>query len=455
MIEKLYACEPQFLLTYISKMENATAEEIALAAGQFAQPVPREDIYDEDGEEACIKVEGPLTQAGPPPLAHFFGFGGTSYSAILKAVAYAKDNPAIKRLCLEVNSPGGEVSGVDHVWQALRACGKNCSAVNMGLMASAAYWIASACEKISATSPAAETGSIGVIAVGIDDADLMKNLGVKKVTILSKNAPDKGLDFATDKGRASIQKRANEIESVFISRVAEGRHTTAEAVKENFGKGALKIAMHQPGETCACALHSGMIDAVTPMAPNTDSRKTPGAQYAQSGRNEMKLSELLAANPEAKTEHEKALADARAEGKAAFEARVTAAKPYLALKATADGYDTAEVEAIAKCAVDVITGAKDAGAVQAFVAFVDMSVEKRKLAAAHTETATLPETPGQHTPAMADLIVKVNAQKLDLAAIETASKRQGIEPIKGVAATVEMNDLLAKDKQLLSTLGGM
>jgi ClpP class serine protease len=457
MREQLYACEPQYLLTYLTKIENATAEEVALAAGQFGahddDEDPLDEIYEEEGDEALIKISGPLTQAEPSFLAKLFGFGGTSYGDILKAIDRAHENPVIKRLRLQVNSPGGEVAGVDHVWQALRAWGPNCVAENHGLMASAAYWASSAAGRIVAMSPAAETGSIGVVAVGIDDSDLMKNLGVKKVTILSKNAPDKDYSFATTKGRSAIQDRANEIESVFLSRVAEGRKTTIEKVKADFGQGRVKIAEHQPGQTCACALHCGMIDAVTPMVPNTDSRKQPGAAYAQ-GRETMKLTDLLTANPEARAEFDKAVAEARAEGKIAFEARVATAKPYLSLKATKDGYDTAEVEAIAKAAVEVITGVKEPGALQGFVSYIDLNVEKRKLAAAQAETDKQKETPGQHTPAMADLLVKAAALKIDIKATEALAKAQGLDPLKAIEAQIQTAEQLAADKARLAAVGG-
>lgn len=540
MREQLYACEPQYLLTYLTKLENATAEEVALAAGQFGadHDDPLDEIYEEDGDEARIKVSGPLTQEPPSFLAKLFGFGGTSYDSILKALDRAHENPIIKRLRLIVNSPGGEVAGVDHVWQALRAWGPNCVAENHGLMASAAYWMSSACDKIVAMSPAAEQGSIGVVAVGIDDSDLMKNLGIKKVTILSKNAPNKSYDFATTKGRSAIQDRANEIESVFISRVAEGRHTTVEKVKADFGGGRVKIAEHQGAETCSCALHCGMIDSVAPMVPDNASRRQPGADFlaslfeaplpnfhscrlaepngektryakgerkhgeksydviyqkkkgsdsweeqayrypkgswestdaskhcashkgkfegakdTKSGGKRMTLAEALV-DSQLKTEFEAKITEARAEGKVAFEARVAAAKPYLSLKATADGYDDAETEAIAKCAVDVITGAEEPGALKAFVRMVDMSVEKRKLTAAQGETTAQRETPGQHTPAMADLIVKANAQKIDLTKIDAAAKKQGIDPLKAIEATIEMNEQLERDKKILASLGG-
>ncbi len=458
MREQLYACEPSYLLTYLTKIENATAEEVALAAGRFGEPdeerEPWEDIYEEDGDEACIKITGMLTQSEPSFLAKLFGFGGTSYPAILAAIDHAKSNPVVRRLRLMVNSPGGEaVSACDNVYSALRAWGPNCVAMNCGMMASGAYWISCGAARIEAMSPMAETGAIGVVTAGIDDSELLKNLGVKKVRIFSKNAPDKDYSFDTSKGRAALQERVDALESVFIARVAEGRHTTPEKVKADFGQGAVRIALHQEGNTCACALHCGMIDAVAPSVPNLDSRKQAGA-YAP-GRENMKLGELLTANPEAKAEFDKAIADARAEGKTAFDARVAAAKPFLGLKVTAEnGYVQAEVDAISKAAVDVIAGAEEIGGLRSFVRMVDMEKEKRLLAAAQDETGKQKETPGQHTPPAAEVIVKANAQKIDIVALDAAAKKQDIDPLTGLVAAVETNDQLAKDKKVLAALGG-
>lgn len=168
----------------------------------------------------------------------------------------------------------------------------------------------------------------------------------------------------------------------------------------------------------------------------------------------MKLSELLVANPEARTEFDAKLAEACAEVKAQFSARVEAAKPFLSLKVEKDGYDAAEVEQIAKCAVDVLIGTEEASGLRSFVRMVDMSVEKRKLVAAQGETAAQRETPGQYTPPEAEILAKVAAQKVDAAAVMAAAKKQSIAPLEALSATVDMNEQLERDKKILASLGG-
>ena len=454
MHEKIYACEPDYLLTYLTKIENASAEEITLAAGQYGSDHgdddPLDDIYEEDGEEACIKVEGPLTQAEPSALAKFFGFGGTSYASILKAVDRAKENFQIKGIRLAVNSPGGEVAGVDHVWQALRGCGKNCTAENHGLMASAAYWLSCACDKITAMSPAAETGSIGVVAVGIDDSDLMKNLGVKKVTILSKNAPDKSYDFSTAKGRSSIQARADEVESVFLSRVAEGRGKTVEDVKANFGQGRLKIAMHQDGNPCACAMHCGMIDAVTPMTPDTASRQQAGFKVPHTtinlktnGGKHMTLVEFLASEPGAKADYDKAILAATTSGRAEMQAIAKRVGKYL----TAEVYAKSPV--ISAQVVKALSGEATAESVENAVTMYDLITEQQKQAAAVKETQTIGETPPLAQSAGAELVAKAQTLKIDIAATEAYAKSNGIDPTECLKAAIQTAEQKAADDKLL------
>lgn len=259
MREELWACEPTFLSRYLETLENATAEDRLKAQGMFGDPDDDKDddetdgTYEEDGDEARIKIEGPLSMERPSPLAHFFGFGGTSYQSIIAACNKAEAS-ACNRVHLQINSPGGEVAGCDQVWQAVSAMKKNCVAENHGLCASGAYWIASGAPKIVAMSPACEQGSIGVVHVGIDDSGAGDKLGIKRVVITSRNAPEKDQSVSTKIGRSAMQRRADEMESVFAARVAQGRKTTVDNVLENYGKGNVLISSR--------ALAAGMIDEV-------------------------------------------------------------------------------------------------------------------------------------------------------------------------------------------------
>jgi len=153
---------------------------------------------------------------------------------------------------------------MDEAKQALDALatdGKIVTAENHGMIASAGYYMAMAASSIKAISPLAVTGSIGVVVAGLDFTQAMAANGVRKIKIVSKNAPDKQADPTTAKGRDIIQVQIDAMERVFISTVAEGRGTTDADVISNFGKGGLLIAK-DPGEGIPDALSVGMIDSV-------------------------------------------------------------------------------------------------------------------------------------------------------------------------------------------------
>jgi len=348
-MHKLYAWEEENLIAYLTTVESATPEELKLAAQMFGDSEPDDDIddiYNEDDDGAHIKVAGPLTQAGPPPIARLLGFSGTSYAgiraAIDKARASSKDN-----VTMHFSSPGGEVMGVDQTWQAIRSLGqqKKVTARVEGMCASAAYYLASACDNIAATSPGDEIGSIGVKMVAIVPGPEGQKYE-KQVQIISKNAPNKSDDPSEKAGRTSMQSRVDASERVFMSRVAEGRGVSIDTVREKFGRGGLMLAEDpDPGEDDA--LSAGMIDKVVPFraqsgpaAPDDMSRKMPGRMPGMNSEatsqskkmddestkkrgsatadkeKRMTLKEFLEGNPEAQAELGTMIADAKTQARA-------------------------------------------------------------------------------------------------------------------------------------------
>jgi ClpP class serine protease len=469
MREQLYACEESALLAYLEQLENATAAEIKLAASLFGEDDDDDDedevddIYDEEDGKARIKVDGPLSMNGPSPLARLFGLSGTSYRAIMGACSRAAAS-ACTSVAFAFNSPGGDIAGVDQVWQAISALSakKDCVAENHGLMASAAYWLASACPKIKAMSPACEQGSIGVKIVAIDDSKAMEAMGRKRITIISKNAPNKDDDAATKAGRTALQERADAMEGVFIARVAEGRGVTSEYVAENYGRGGILISDE--------ALRVRMIDEIqmsmkaegsAPAVPDQSSRKiaiTQGALVAHhesDGRKTMpSLKELLASNPDAKAEFDHAITEAQAAGVKSIQARVDKAKPFLALEVSTDGYTDVEVKQIAKLAIQVIAGEEEPSALSAFVRLVDMGKEQRKTIAAQAETKEAGDTPPLKLEANADLIAKAAALKIDVAAIEAAANAAHTDPVEALKGEIAMQEA-AKGKTTASHVRGL
>ena len=261
----LYAMDAGYLDQHLSKMENASAEDKKLALEQFGDVQSDGIMVRENGSDtARINISGPLSVSGPSPLARYFGFGGTGYNEIISAAQMLAKDPTVKNVILPMNTPGGTVEGMDETKQALdllTAAGKTVTAENHGMIASAGYYLAMSASSIKAMSPLSVTGSIGVVVAGLDISEALARNGVRKIKIVSEDAPDKQADPTTDKGRDIIQAQINAMGRVFTNVVAEGRNTTEADVKANFGKGGLLIAK-DPEEGSPDALSVGMIDSV-------------------------------------------------------------------------------------------------------------------------------------------------------------------------------------------------
>ncbi|MBK5910121.1 hypothetical protein CCR85_01260 [Rhodothalassium salexigens] len=198
---------------------------------------------------AVVELLGPIF-----PRANLFTemCGGVScqdMAARLDALARRADVGAI---LLEIDSPGGAVTGVDDLARTIRAVGRTKPVVAQvtGTAASAAYWLAAAASEIALTRTAG-VGSIGVVAA------LSKQLapdgqGEMAFEIVSSGAPDKRPDPETEAGSKTVRQRLDAIEALFVEAVAEGRGVTAERVRTGFGRGGIL--------TGQAAVDAGMAD---------------------------------------------------------------------------------------------------------------------------------------------------------------------------------------------------
>ena len=111
----------------------------------------------------------------------------------------------------------------------------------VGDCCSAAYWLASAADRI-AVSPTSGVGSLGCCCSIIDRRGQQEKAGIKTWEIISSQTPNKRPDVATDAGRAAIQKIADDTAAVFLAEVAANRGLSLEVVSsEQFGQGAVLI----------------------------------------------------------------------------------------------------------------------------------------------------------------------------------------------------------------------
>lgn len=166
--------------------------------------------------------------------------GGTSTEAIGRRLDELLADDAVGAIVLDVDSPGGLVSGVPELAEKLYGMRgkKPIYAVANGLMASAAYWIASAADKVYA-SPSAQVGSIGVLALHADWSKFNEDLGVKYnyVTYGANKAEFNSDEPLADDSRAELQRQVDTFGRMFDAAVAKHRGVTTAQVAEQFGQG--------------------------------------------------------------------------------------------------------------------------------------------------------------------------------------------------------------------------
>jgi ClpP class serine protease len=202
---------------------------------------------------AIIPVHGPLIRRGNWIQEVS---GAVSTELLAKDFNAALDNPNVREILLEIDSPGGEANGTAELAEMIfNARGrKRIVGYATGDCCSGAYWLASACEELY-VSETSMVGSIGVAAVIHDTSARDERTGKKAYKFVSSNAPNKRPNLDTAEGRSVVQKTLDDLETIFISKVARNRSVTTDVVMSDFGKGGVL--------TGEAAVAAGMADGIS------------------------------------------------------------------------------------------------------------------------------------------------------------------------------------------------
>ncbi|MHA6879208.1 S49 family peptidase [Ralstonia pseudosolanacearum] len=159
--------------------------------------------------------------------------GLASYTAIGDQLDAALADPGVAAILLDVDSPGGESSGVFDLADRIRAAAamKPVWAVANDMAFSAAYALASAASRVF-VSRTGGVGSIGVIAMHVDQSVKDSRDGIRYTAVfagarkndLNPHAP------ITDEAQAQLQAEVSRIYGLFVATVAGYRGLSAEAV---------------------------------------------------------------------------------------------------------------------------------------------------------------------------------------------------------------------------------
>lgn len=186
--------------------------------------------------------------------------GLASTEKVAQRVRAAAQDPSVRGIVLDVDSPGGSVYGVTELAAEIRAARdtKTVVAYFNARGASAAYWAASAAgERIGA--PSSEVGSIGVFYEHEDRSEENAKAGRKYTTIAfgeskAQGGPNEPL---SDAARENIEKRVAELGVTFEDDVAKNLDITRAKVHKEFGQGLMFGAIE--------AKAKGMIDRIGSM----------------------------------------------------------------------------------------------------------------------------------------------------------------------------------------------
>ena len=167
--------------------------------GRIMPDAPRADIVDDDltarhsargtptihtrDDVAVIEVVGTLVQRGGWIGA---SSGLTSYQGLRTQIEEARDDPGVKAIALEIDSPGGEVAGLPDLADVIRAARevKPVRAYVADLAASAAYVLASQASEVI-VSRTSMVGSMGALMVHYDISAALQEAGVRPTIISS------------------------------------------------------------------------------------------------------------------------------------------------------------------------------------------------------------------------------------------------------------------------------
>jgi len=186
---------------------------------------------------AVIPVQGVLSKDGP-------GWLGSNYDAITDAAEKAAADPSVKRVVLAVDSPGGEVTGLQETASVLAQVAKvkPVSSIVEGMAASAAYWLASQSSDITLT-PSGEVGSVGVRMMHADISKMLEDQGIKVTELYSGNLKTEWSPFKalSEDAIGDMQTRLAATHTDFLNAVQSGRgdRVSAEMKGNRMGEGRM------------------------------------------------------------------------------------------------------------------------------------------------------------------------------------------------------------------------
>ena len=229
-------------------MEQRSFDLLSLHAGTFKNI--KHAVRKNKKGIAVIPIHGILTKKSE---AFDDVLGMTSYEKIREEIEKALVDEKVETILLDIDSPGGEVSGIfdlaDFIYEARKSEKKKIVAIANDDAYSAAYAIASSAEKVY-VSRTSGVGSIGVIASHIDQSGFDEKQGIKYTTVFAGSRKNdlNPHEPITSESLENLKSEVNRLYGMLVELIARNRNLSVEAIKNTeaglyFGKNAVDIGL--------------------------------------------------------------------------------------------------------------------------------------------------------------------------------------------------------------------
>ncbi|WP_319404794.1 S49 family peptidase [uncultured Desulfosarcina sp.] len=233
---------------------------------------------------AIIPVYGPLSKQ-----TSFLSilFGGASIIDLEKNFSEAINSSEVKAIVLDIDSPGGTVSGIDslskRIFQARQK--KPVIAFGNGSMASAAYWIGSAADKI-VVERTAQVGGIGVLMVHHDWSKADEKAGLKRTFIAAGKYKTVGnsAEPLSREARNIIKSQLAYIHDVMLTDISRNRGVIKQTVESKMGDAQIFIGKQ--------AVDAGLADYVGDLGAAVELASTGKISEQETIRTESSVNQL-------------------------------------------------------------------------------------------------------------------------------------------------------------------
>lgn len=269
--------------TQAARVATMTPAQVE-AAVQAANETPLGRMV---GAVAVIPIRGVITQK-----ADFYSwfFGGTSVERLVASFKTYMNDPAVSAIVFDVDSPGGEVYGLQEGFKELfagRGQKKTFAIVNP-FMASAAYFLGCAAQQIWMTE-SGQVGGIGCYTLHVDLSEMLKAAGVSVTFIQYGAHKTDGNPYQplSEDAHTDIQAMVDYYGKEFDKAVALGRDVTTAKVRADFGQGKMFRAPEAKGiglidkigsrDELLASLAPGRVRTLSAEAPATTTTATGAA----------------------------------------------------------------------------------------------------------------------------------------------------------------------------------